>query len=607
MPDTLPQQQVPPIQVLGRLWHHLPARRKHQFIALGLLMALSALAEAISLGAIIPFLAALADPARVLQHPWGMHLAGWLGITEAHQLPLPMATIFAGAAIFSAMTRVLQLWANTRLAYAIGGDFSVDCYHKTLHQPYEVHLSRNSSLVLSTIAKKVGIAIAVLYQLTTLLSSLVILLAVVLALLAIDWKIALLAGSSFTLLYLVIVRITKRTLFENSLWSAKQEDRSIQVLQEGLGGVRDILLDGNQSTYSQKYADIIHTLRKTQATNVTLAGAPRFLMEGLGISIIAAAACYLTLGGSQAAFANALPALGAFALGAQRLLPTLQQIYAAWAGVVGNHGAVADVLEMLDQPLPQTSTSATKHADQPLTLERTITLQNISFRYTPQSPWVLKQLTLTISKGARVGIIGSTGSGKSTVLDILMALLKPTNGSLVIDQTTVDEHNARAWQRSIAHVPQHVFLTDASIAENISFGVPRKAIDMDRVREAARKAQLADFIESRPEGYQVMVGERGIRLSGGQMQRIGIARALYKHAPVLILDEATSALDTETESMVMETIDQLDRNLTLIIVAHRLSTLKSCDYIFELEHGQARRYASFKELEHAQSTPAKSA
>jgi ABC-type multidrug transport system fused ATPase/permease subunit len=221
-----------------------------------------------------------------------------------------------------------------------------------------------------------------------------------------------------------------------------------------------------------------------------------------------------------------------------------------------------------------------------LPLQREIRFDRVTFSYSGAAPWVVDGLDLTIPKGSRVGFVGATGSGKSTSLDLLMGLLAPSEGRLLVDGREVEGAGVRAWQRSIAHVPQSIYLADASMAENIAFGMPAGAIDMARVREAARRAKIADFIESSPAGYDAAVGERGIRLSGGQRQRIGIARALYKQARVLVLDEATSALDSATEQSVMATINGLDRELTILMIAHRLSTVQGCDMIVELEHGR---------------------
>jgi ATP-binding cassette subfamily B protein len=307
--------------------------------------------------------------------------------------------------------------------------------------------------------------------------------------------------------------------------------------------------------------------------------------------LIAALAYFLSL--RAGGIATALPVLGALALGAQRLLPTLQQIYNAWASIAGSHASLIDTIALLDQPLP---TELLQPAPAPLRLKDDIRFDAVRFRYTSEGPWVLDGVNLTISKGTRVGFVGSTGSGKSTSLDILMGLLMPTEGELLVDGQPISGNRLRAWQPSIAHVPQSIFLSDTTLAENIAFGVPREAIDLDRVQQAARQAQIADFIESSPKGYQAYVGERGIRLSGGQRQRIGIARALYKQASVLVFDEATSALDNSTEQSVMDAIEGLNRNLTILMIAHRLTTVKRCDMIVELEQGRVVAHGTYEEL-----------
>jgi ATP-binding cassette subfamily B protein len=285
--------------------------------------------------------------------------------------------------------------------------------------------------------------------------------------------------------------------------------------------------------------------------------------------------------------------LAALAIGAQRLLPALQQVYSSWAIIAGSHALLADTLELLDQPLPD---EALQPAPPPLVLEVEVRFDKVRFRYSAEGPWILDDLNLGIPQGSRVGIVGMTGSGKSTMLDILMGLLIPTEGAVLVDDQPISGPRLRAWQRTIAHVPQSIFLTDATVAENIAFGVPREEIDLQRVREAASRAQLADFIEGRPDGYDAFVGERGIRLSGGQRQRIGIARALYKQASVLVLDEATSALDNATERSVMEAIETLDRDLTILLIAHRLTTVRRCDTIVQLEHGRVVAQGSYDEL-----------
>jgi ATP-binding cassette subfamily B protein len=290
---------------------------------------------------------------------------------------------------------------------------------------------------------------------------------------------------------------------------------------------------------------------------------------------------------------TALPVLGALALGAQRLLPALQQIFTAWASIAGSYASLADTVSLLEQPLPA---ELLQPAHLPLGFQEAIRFSRVRFRYTSDGPWVLDGINLIIPKGARVGFVGSTGSGKSTSLDLLMGLLMPTEGELLVDDQPISGSRLKAWQRSIAHVPQSIYLADSTLAENIAFGVPLDKIDMDRVRQSARQAQIADFIESSSEGYQAYVGERGILLSGGQRQRIGIARALYKQAKVLVFDEATSALDNATEQSVMDAIEGLSSDLTILLIAHRLSTIKRCDTIVQLELGKLVAQGSYQQL-----------
>jgi ATP-binding cassette subfamily B protein len=274
-------------------------------------------------------------------------------------------------------------------------------------------------------------------------------------------------------------------------------------------------------------------------------------------------------------------------------LPVQQQIYSAYITIKGNQASTQDALDLLDQPMPEHA-----HAPpaRPMAFNTSITLNNLGFRYTPQGPWVLRHLNLEILKGSRVGFVGVTGSGKSTLLDLIMSLLTPTEGALLIDNSAITLQNTRAWQAHISHVPQAIFLSDTSIAENIAFGVAPDQIDLLRVKQAAEQAQIAQTIDGWRNGYDTLVGERGVRLSGGQRQRIGIARALYRRANLIIFDEATSALDNETEAAVMQVVETLGRDMTILIIAHRLTTLRNCDRIVELANGGIKAIGGYEEM-----------
>jgi ATP-binding cassette subfamily B protein len=569
--------------LLRRLWRHLGNRRQKQFLALGMLILLGAGAEVVSLGAVLPFLGILVAPERAFQHPAVAHLAGILHWSRPDQLVLPLTVAFLAAVLGAGSLRMLLLWANTRLTFAIAADLGFEVYRRTLYQPYPVHLARNSSEVISSITTKVHFVVYNIVQpILTLASTLVLIVAILATLFAISPGVALVCVLGFGGGYTLVTLFTRRRLRLDGERAAQEQTRVVKALQEGLGGIRDVLLDGSQPAYCRIYLEADRPLRKAQAHYGIVSQAPRFVMESLGMVLIAALA--YGLAGRAGGIGTALPVLGALALGAQRLLPALQQAFNAWTSLVGYQATLADTLQFLEQPLPP---EATEPEPEPLPFEREMRFEEVGFRYHEEGPWVLRNFDLTVPRGARIGFVGPTGCGKSTTLDLLMGLLKPTEGRILVDGEPLEGPRLRAWQRNIAHVPQAIFLADTTLAENIAFGVPKEQIDLDRVRQAARKAQIADFIESRPEGYGARVGERGIQLSGGQRQRIGIARALYKQATVLVFDEATSALDHATEGSVMDAINNLGRDLTIVLIAHRLSTVERCDSIVQMGPGES--------------------
>lgn len=578
--------------LLARLWSDLPPPRRRQFILILALMVASAFAEVASLGALLPFLGLLASPDRVFNNPLVSRMAHAFGLTRPDQLLLPLTVTFAVVALLAGAIRMLLLWVSTRFTFATGADLSIEVYRRTLYQPYHVHIGRNSSEVISGITNKVGgTVLGVLLPLMTLTSSAMLLVAIPLALIAIDPAVALAASAGFGASYAVITWLSRRRLYHNSQRIADEDTRVLRALQEGLGGIREVLLEGAQPVFCDIYRKADQQLRRAQGDNVFIAQSPRFAMEAIGMVLIAALAYGLTRQGHMAI--GALPVLGALALGAQRLLPALQQAFGAWAAIAGSKAHLAATIDLIEQPLPP---GLLEPPGPLLQFQRTIQFREVRFRYGSAGPWVLDGLTFTVSKGARVGLVGRTGSGKSTALDLLMGLLQPTEGEVLVDGESMAGRRVSSWQRIIAHVPQNIYLADTTIAQNVAFGILPDEIDMARVRAVAQCAQLAEFIESRPQGYETVVGERGVRLSGGQRQRIGIARALYKRASVLVFDEATSALDDATEQAVMRAIDGLSSELTIILIAHRLTTVRHCDTIIELEHGRVVAQAPYTEL-----------
>lgn len=555
------------------------------------LTALSALAEVVSLGAVLPFIGILTQPEKVFASPLLAGVVQALGIKSGAELVLPLTIGFALAALVAGALRLLLLWVSIRLGNVIGSDLSIEVYRRTLYQPYSVHIARSSSEIISGITQKVGTATSVLISVVAVITSTSLFVAIMATLLIIDPVVAIFAAASFGSAYGAIAWLTRRRLVYNSQCIAQEQTQVVKALQEGLGAIRDVLLDGAQNVYRDVYRKAILQLQRAGGENNFINQAPRYAMEALGMAFIAA--FVLALSHRPGGVAAALPTLGMLALGAQRLLPLMQQLYGNWSVVAGSKAALADVMALLDQPLPA---QAGQPEPEPLKLRDAIRFDNVGFRYGSNGPLVLDGINLTIPKGARVGFIGSTGSGKSTALDLLMGLLEPTQGQILVDGQPVSLQHQRAWQRSVAHVPQSIFLVDSTIAENIAFGIPPEQIDLERVRRAAKQARIAEFIESRPEAYSAIVGERGVRLSGGQRQRIGIARALYKQVSVLIFDEATSALDNETEQAVMQAIEGLSEDLTILIIAHRITTLKNCNVIIKLDGGKIAAHCTYEQI-----------
>ena len=578
--------------MIKKLWHHLTKRRRKQFLLLLILMIVASIMEVVSIGAIVPFLGALTSPEQIYQHQLTQPLIKILGLTDPRQLLLPLTITFVLATLIAAMVRLLLLYVSTRLSYAAGADLSIDIYRRTLYQDYSVHTSRNSSEIINSIITKTNIVTAgILVPYLNFVSSLIIMIGIISVVFTINAQVALSIFSIFGLLYWIITFFAKRSLQKNGQLIADESSQMVKTLQEGLGGIRDVLIDGSQEFYCKLYRNADLSLRKASGDNVFIGASPRYLMEAIGMTLMAILAYVLTF--QKGGVMSAIPTLGALALGAQKLLPAMQTLYSSYSGVKGSTSSFIDVLNLLDQPLPSNTNQDLK---KPIPFNQEVVLDNLSFRYSKDTPWILKNINLSFKKGEKIGFIGATGSGKSTLIDILMGLIIPTSGELLIDGVPITKKNRRAWQVLISHVPQSIYLVDSSIQENIAFGVALNQIKDHRVVQVAKQAQIAEMINNLNNKYKALVGERGVQLSGGQRQRIGIARALYKNSDVLIFDEATSALDTQTEEKIMQQIDKLEGNQTIFIIAHRLTTLKQCDRVIRINADYSIEQLNYDQL-----------
>jgi len=566
------------IHLTKKLFLLMERRRRYQFLILLTLMILTSMFEVISIGAVIPFLGVLIEPSNIFELPAAQSFIQFLGVDEPTQIIFPISALFAIAVLMSGAMRVLLLWASVKFSFILGVDLSVGIFTQVINQPYIAHTKQNSSDIISAISIKIAQVInGVVLSVLNMISSFIIFIAIITILLVINPGASLIAILFFSLLYLFFYLYVKQKLKVNSSNITRESSSLIKILQEGLGGIRDIIIDGNQDFYRSIFwrADLV--FRKSLGNNLFITNSPRYFMETFGVLLIVLLAYMLSTQGEKS-FADGIPVLGALALGAQRLLPVMQIFYNSWGNIKGTHFVLEEVLFFLNINDGKTMNVINNNC----AFEKNIRLKDVSFGYDENSLPAINKINIDIKKGDCIGVIGKTGSGKSTLIDIMMGLLDPTHGTLEVDENVITSSNRRAWQSRIAHVPQNIYLSDSTIEENIAFGIPVEEIDSSLVKRAAISANIDSVVNEWPLKYKTILGERGIRLSGGQRQRIGIARALYKQADVLFLDEATSSVDSTTESSIMKAIEKLGNNVTLIIIAHRITTLKNCSRILEL-------------------------
>ena len=583
------------LNLLKRCWKHIKRKRKTQIQILVLIMLLSGVAEIVSIGALLPFLSALTNSENLLESDIGNKIYLLFGISNSDQLISFMTLVFGLAVVGSTLIRLFNIWATGRLTALIGSDMSCKAYGKSLYQPYSYHIKTNSSDLIASLSIQLNTVIGLLQSTLSMISSAIIFIFILITLFIIDAKVAIILLTSFSLFYLSVRKIFRTKLKNNSKKVDIILKKQIKCLNEGYGSLKHILLQNNQEIYISNFKNNDFPLRIINVQNDFLANSPRYLIEAFGLCLIASIA-YLT-SRSTGFSGEFIPILGAIALGTQKLLPTSQILYSSWATLTANKGTLISVLNLLDLEIKQLGLYKKNNY---LKFEN-IVFDNVSFKYSSANDYVIKNLSFSIKKGEKIGFIGTTGSGKTTIVDLLMTLLSPSKGNIFLDNKELNEdvdiNLILDWRSRIAHVPQNVFLSDGSIQENIAFGVPNDEIDYKKVKKCAKKARVSNFIESLPNRYRTKVGERGAKLSGGQIQRIAIARAFYNDASVLIFDEATSALDTKTEKSIMESIENLNANLTIIIIAHRITTLYKCNRIFEFKNGKLINVLSSEELE----------
>lgn len=564
---------------LQKLWSIFTAREKHKAGVLLLMAAAMAGVETLGVLSVMPFLSVLGRPSVIHEHSLLQAAYSNMEFGSDAEFLLALGAlsilVIIGAAIFKTITlhlvnRFVHLLRHSISARLLG------CY---LRQPYHFFLERNTSQLGRNVLSEVD---QLLFHLVQPLSQLVAQGAVVAAMVALvfwyDQLTALAIVVTVGTLYLGIYRLARKRLARIGKERHAANGQRFQACNEALGGIKDVKVTGSDASYQAKYAHASREYSLHVATAETIAQAPLYLVEAVGYVCLIGIAMTLTI--SRKDVAQVLPALGLFGFAAYRMLPAAQIMYRGFAKLKFSSAALDTIHRDLSRPR-----GPDRRNQQPLAPEREIRLRNVTYAYpSNRDKPVLSGFNLVIPARNSVGIVGRTGSGKSTVMDILLGLLQPQAGNLSIDGTRISPEEVSAWQCSIGYVPQQIYLADASVAENVAFGVPKADIDMASVVRATRAAQIHDFIDRELEhGYETLLGDKGIRLSGGQRQRIGIARALYRDPPVLLMDEATSALDSQTEAAVNDAIGSLSGRKTIVIIAHKKEALERCDTIISLD------------------------
>jgi ATP-binding cassette, subfamily B, bacterial PglK len=572
-----------------------PHERKRAGLLMGMILVMAFL-DMLGVASILPFMAVLANPELVRTNVVlnsAFQVAGALGVHTREQFVFSLGVLVFVLLVTSLAFKALTTYAQTRFAlmreYSIGKRL-VEGY---LHQPYSWFLNRHSADLGKTILSEVNAVINNgMIPLMVLMSQSTVALALLILLVIVDPLLALSVGVVLGLAYACIFAVMSGWLKHLGQARIKANKERFTAVSEAFSAAKEVKVGGLEQTYIERFAKPAEIYAKGQATAVVIAQLPRFALEAIAFGGILLVMLYLMA--QSVSFASALPIIALYAFAGYRLIPALQQIYRSFTQLRFASPALDALHTDLSSP-EVVNTQATNIT--PLPLTQAITLSQLGYTYPNALQPALKGIDLSIPAHSTVGFVGATGSGKTTTVDVILGLLEPQEGSLSIDGQPITTANRRQWQRAIGYVPQHVYLADDSVAANIAFGVNVKDIDQQAVERAAKIANLHKFVvNDLPLGYATTVGERGVRLSGGQRQRIGIARALYHNPQVLILDEATSALDNLTEQAVMDAVNNLGHDITIILVAHRLPTVRQCDQIFLLERGELKASGTYDQL-----------
>ena len=583
--------------LLRRGWQLLERRERRNALILLSVVSLSALAAGAMVASIMPFLYVLSQPEIIHASPVLRTAYDTLGFTSDFAFLVALGLASLGVVLAAGILQVTRAWAVARFATMRMHSLSRRLLAAYLAQPYEFFLGRHTgNLSTQILAEAQQVVVQFFRPAAEAVAAGLTILAVVSLLIVVNPVVALLTFGAFGVAYGTIFLLSRRVLVRAAKRRLAANRERFKITGEALGGVKYIKLSGHERTYLARYDGPSLTFARTQVVAQLLAEVPQYAMMSIafGGGIVF---CLLLLDpagvASGAALGGILPVVGVFAMAAMRVMPELARLYRAVVQIQGAGPAV----NAIHTDLSRQGDPAPKVRPAPLRLTRDLTLEDVAYRYPGSEGTGISNVSLNLRSGEKIGIVGATGAGKTTLADVVLGLLTPQSGRMLVDGVPVGRDNMRAWQRSVGYVPQDIFLTDASVAENIAVGERPEAIDMARIQQAATAARIHGFvIDTMPDGYATRIGERGVRLSGGQRQRLGIARALYADADLIMFDEATSALDAITEREVIAAVDSLPGEKTVLMIAHRLSTLRVCDRIVVMKAGRVSAMGTWDAL-----------
>jgi ABC-type bacteriocin/lantibiotic exporter with double-glycine peptidase domain len=583
------------MQTFKKFLYLLTSREKKTAGLLLLMTFIMALVDMIGVASIMPFVAVLTSPNLVETNSLlniVFQFSNSFGVKNTQQFLFALGVLVFVILFFSLFLKSFIVYAQARFISMCEYSISKLVLERYLHQPYSWFLNRHSAEIGKTILSEVANVVSGgLGQFIDIVTKGLVAIAIIILLILVDPKLALIVSLIIVGAYGILIYFLRVYIFRIGKQNLKDNELRFISISEAFGAVKEIKVGGLEQHYIKKFSDPARSLAQKKATTLVLKQLPRFILEAIAFGGILIIILYMM---SQTnSFDNVLPVISLYAFAGYRLIPAIQGVYTGFSNLTFVTPSINKLYEDLRNIEP-INFNQNKNI---LSVNKKIVLKNIHFNYPNAYQVTINNISLTIPAKSTVGFVGTTGSGKTTIVDIILGLLQPQKGTLEIDEKIITTQNSRSWQRCIGYVPQQIYLTDDTVAANIALGVEAKDLDQDIVEKVSKIAKIHDFvINELPKKYQTTIGERGARLSGGQRQRIGISRALYHNPTVLILDEATNSLDNETEQAVMDAVNNLSKDVTIILIAHRLNTLKNCDIIFKIQKGQLVRQGTYKEL-----------